>query len=160
MASRSHPELARTVLLRELEAWQQWEAEQPREAGHLPRLLALVALLVVIAALGWALYVPVHVDAFVLCVELTILYAGHQLFERRAILHPSEFQIMVALYVSLSSVARFIDYFRMTSALLQPVQPFEIIWLLVGIVLLFGIGISGGRWMTRDARRRFDRWRR
>jgi hypothetical protein len=159
MTMRSHPELARTIPTRELDDWQQWEAVQPRKAGHLARLLALVALLLVIPALGWVLYVPVHVDAFVLWVELTILYAAQRTFERRAILHPMEFAVMVALYVSLSSVARLVDYVRTSTALGLQVQPFEVVYRLVGAALLFGIGYAGGQWMARDARRRFDHWR-
>jgi hypothetical protein len=159
MMTRSHLELARTIPTRELDDWQEWEATQRREVGHVPRLLALVALLLVIPALGWVLYVPVHVDAFVLWVELTILFAAQRTFERRAILHPTEFTVMVALYMSLSSVARLIDYLRTSAAIGQPPQPFEIAYRLVGAALLFVIGYTGGRWMARDARRRFDRWR-
>jgi len=122
-------------------------------------MLALVALIVVLPLLAWVLYMPVHADAFVMWIELTVLYLAHRVFERRAILHPREFAIMVALYVSLSSVARIVDYFRVATAQSTGIQAFDVAYRIVVAVLLFGIGYAGGRWLARDARGRFEQWR-
>jgi hypothetical protein len=138
--------------------WQEWESGQPWPASARRRVVALAALLLLLPALGWVLYIPTHVDALVFWLQLLVLWWRRPNFERRAIEHPREFAVMVGLYVSLSSVARAIDYARFEVGGGRAPDLGMLGYLAVVALLLFGIGIVGGALMAHNARRRFGWW--
>jgi hypothetical protein len=148
----------RASLVDGIRRWQEWEADQPWPLANRQRIAILAGLLLVVPLIAFALYVPTHVDALVFWLMLMMLWWRRHDFERRAIQHPREFALMVGLYVSLSSVARLIDYVRFEFGGGRTPQLWMIAYLAVAALVLLAIGMVGGKLMSRDASRRFGWW--